>query len=65
VVKQLTEAFGADRLMAGGGFTAAATGDSYRKERERIAGLLAHLNEADRAKVLGGTAARLMGFKAG
>lgn len=61
--KQLTDAFGADRLMSGGGFGAAATGASYRAERERIAGLLAHLPEADRAKIFGGTAARLMGFK--
>lgn len=62
VVKQLTEAFGADRLMFGGGFGAAATGKSYRAERERVAGLLAHLSAADRAKVFGGTAVKLMGF---
>jgi len=64
VVKQLTEAFGADRLMYGGGFSAAATGTSYRKERERVAGLLAHLSAAERAQVLGGTAAKLMEFGA-
>jgi predicted TIM-barrel fold metal-dependent hydrolase len=62
VVKQLTGAFGAERLMYGGGFSAAATGASYRKERERVAGFLAHLSAAERAQVLGGTAARLMGF---
>jgi predicted TIM-barrel fold metal-dependent hydrolase len=62
VVKQLTEAFGADRLMYGGGFGATATGKSYRAERERVAALLAHLSDADRAKVFGGTAAKLMGF---
>jgi predicted TIM-barrel fold metal-dependent hydrolase len=62
VVKQLTEAFGADRLMYGGGFGASATGKSYRAERERVAALLAHLSAADRAKVLGGTAAKVMGF---
>ena len=62
VVKQLTDAFGADRLMYGGGFGAGATPESYRKERERVAALLAHLADADRAKVLGLTAARLMGF---
>jgi len=65
VVKQLTEAFGADRLMYGGGFDAKATGKSYLKERERVAGLLAHMSATDRAKVFGGTAAKLMGFKAG
>lgn len=63
VVKQLTEAFGADRLMFGGGYNEKATGASYRAERERVAGLLAHLSDADRAKVFGGTAAKL--FKLG
>lgn len=63
VVKQLTDAYGAERLMFGGGFDAKATGASYRKERERVAGLLAHLSAADRDKALGGTAARLFGFK--
>jgi predicted TIM-barrel fold metal-dependent hydrolase len=62
VVKQLTEAFGADRLMYGGGFGATATGKSYRAERERVAGLLAHLSAADRDKIFGGTAAKVMGF---
>lgn len=65
VLKQITTAFGADRLMYGGGFGAGATGDSYRKERERIAALLAHLSEADRVKVFGGTAANVMGFGKG
>ena len=60
VVKQLTDAFGADRLMHGGGYSATATGKSYRAERDRVAGLLAHLTAADRDKVFGGTAARLM-----
>lgn len=63
VIKQLTEAFGADRLMYGGGYNEKATGKSYRAERERIAGLLAHLSDADRAKVFGDTAAKL--FKLG
>ena len=63
VLKQLTEAFGADRLMYGGGYNEKATGKSYRGERDRVAGLLAHLSDADRAKVFGGTAARL--FKLG
>lgn len=63
VVKQLAGAYGADRLMHGGGFGAGATGASYRKERERVAGLLAHLSDADRAKVFGGTAAKVFGLK--
>jgi predicted TIM-barrel fold metal-dependent hydrolase len=63
VIKRLTEAFGADRLMYGGGYNEKATGKSYKAERERIAALLAHLSDADRAKVFGGTAAKL--FKLG
>jgi predicted TIM-barrel fold metal-dependent hydrolase len=63
VVKRLTEAFGAERLMYGGGYGAKATGTSYRAERERVAALLAHLTDADRARVFGGTAAKL--FKLG
>lgn len=63
VLKQLTEAFGADRLMFGGGYNEKATGKSLKAERDRVAALLAHLTEADRAKVFGGTAAKL--FKLG
>ena len=65
VLKQLTGAFGADRLMHGGGFDAKATGASYKAERDRVAGLLSHLSAADRAKVFGGTAAKLFGFAGG
>lgn len=63
MIRKPTDAFGADRLMSGGGFGAKATGATYRQERERIAGFLAHLPEADRAKVMGGTAAKVMGFE--
>jgi predicted TIM-barrel fold metal-dependent hydrolase len=62
VVKRLTEAFGAERLMYGGGFGAKATGATYRAERERIAGFLTHLSADERAKVFGGTAAKLFRF---
>lgn len=65
IIKRLTDAFGADRLIYGGGFSETATGESYRKERERIAGYLAHLKEEERAKVFGANAARLFGFKVG
>jgi predicted TIM-barrel fold metal-dependent hydrolase len=64
VVRQLGEAFGADRLIYGGGFSAEATPPSYRAARERLLSYLKDLNDADRAKVLGGTAARLLGFAA-
>ena len=62
LVKQLTDAFGADRLMYGGGYGPGATPESYKAERERVAGFLAHLSVEDRAKVLGGTAAKLFKF---
>ena len=65
VVKQLADTYGADRLMYGGGYSSTSTGATYRAERERVAGFLAHLPAADRTKVLGGTAAKLFGFGAG
>ena len=62
VVRELADAFGPDRLMYGGGYGADATAATYRAARERVGELLAHLPAADRAKILGGTAARVMGF---
>ena len=62
-IKQLTEAFGPDRLMYGGGFDSAATGKSYRAAFEVARQHLAHLTEDERAKVLGLNAVRLFGFK--
>src|SRR4051812_38584411 len=62
VIKELIARFGPDRLIYGGGFGAEATGDSYRAYRERVRSYLADLPADDRAKVLGGTAARLFGF---
>ncbi|MEX0825031.1 MAG: amidohydrolase family protein [Pirellulaceae bacterium] len=63
VIQQLTDAFGADRLIYGGGFNAEATGDSYRAYRERLLAYLSHLSETEQDKILGGTAARLFGFQ--
>lgn len=60
VVKQLTTAFGAERLMHGGGFKAAG---GYRAERERVSAYLTHLSDAERALIFGGTAARVLRFK--
>jgi predicted TIM-barrel fold metal-dependent hydrolase len=65
LIRRLTDAFGPDRMIYGGGFNENATPASYKVERERIAGFLAHLSDADRAKVLGGTVAKLFGFKMG
>ena len=62
VIRQLTHAFGADRLIYGGGFSADATPESYRRYREVVAEHLAHLSDAERQQIFGGTAARLFGF---
>ena len=62
VIKTLTNAFGADRMIHGGGFNGQATGESYRAYHERVASLLTHLSPADRAKLLGGTAQQLFKF---
>lgn len=64
VIRQLTDAFGADRMIYGGGFNADATGDSYRAYRERLLSYLRHLSEAECHQIVGGTAARLFGFQA-
>lgn len=62
IVKQLVDAYGADRLLYGGGFDEKATAATYKAARERVRSFLAHFSEADQARVLGGTAARLFGF---
>lgn len=62
-IRRLTEAFGPDRLMYGGGFNAAATGASYRDAFDEARGHLAHLSADDQAKVLGGNAERLFALR--
>ena len=61
-IRDLVTRFGPDRLIYGGGFGAGATGATYRAYRERVRSYLSDLSDADQAKVLGGTAARLFGF---
>jgi predicted TIM-barrel fold metal-dependent hydrolase len=62
IIRELTERFGADRLIYGGGFGPDATGASYRASRDKIRSYVSHLSSPDQAKILGGTAARLFGF---
>jgi predicted TIM-barrel fold metal-dependent hydrolase len=62
VIRQLTDAWGAERMIYGGGFNSDATGASYRAAFERARSYLAHLTASDQEKILGGTAARLFGF---
>lgn len=62
VIKQLTEAYGAERMIFGGGFGTGTTAASYRAAFDRARELLAHLPAADQAKILGSNAVRLFGF---
>jgi predicted TIM-barrel fold metal-dependent hydrolase len=62
VIKELTKAYGAERLIYGGGYDAKATAATYKAARERVASHLAHLSNAERGKVLGGNAVKLFGF---
>lgn len=62
VVRALVQAYGAERLMYGGGYDAKTTGESYRKERVRVGEFLQDLTAADRALIFGGTAAKVFGF---
>lgn len=62
IVKKLTAAYGADRMIYGGGFGFSATGESYRAAFERGRSYLAHLSRGEQDKILGETAAKLFGF---
>ena len=62
VIKQLTDAYGADRMIYGGGFGPTATPASYRAAREKIRSYLSHLTPAEQAKIFGLTAGKLFGF---
>ncbi len=62
IITQLTDSYGADRMIYGGGFNADATGESYRAAFGRAESFLGHLTSSDRAKILGGTATRLFGL---
>ena len=64
IVRQLTSAFGAERMIYGGGFNATATGASYRDAFDRARELLTHLSTADQDKIFGSNAAQLFGFSA-
>jgi predicted TIM-barrel fold metal-dependent hydrolase len=64
VIRELTEAYGAERMIYGGGFNAEATPETYRAAFQRGRSFIEHLSAADQAKVLGGTAAKIYGFDA-
>lgn len=62
IIRQLTDAWGAERLIYGGGFNADATPDSYARYRQDLVAYLSHLSSQERAAILGGTAAKLFGW---
>jgi predicted TIM-barrel fold metal-dependent hydrolase len=59
ILRQIVGAWGAERLLYGGGYSGQATAASYRSERERLRTLLARVPQSDQDKILGGNAARL------
>jgi len=63
-IRALTGAYGAGRMMWGGAFSAASTPASCLADRERARAHLTHLSRADQDLIMGGTAARLFGFRA-
>jgi predicted TIM-barrel fold metal-dependent hydrolase len=63
IIRQLTTAYGAQRLIYGGGFSADATGESYRSYRQKVEQAVSHLSATDQALVLGENAVRLFGFQ--
>jgi predicted TIM-barrel fold metal-dependent hydrolase len=60
-----TDAWGAERMICGGGFNAEATPQSYRRYRDQTGEHLVHLSETERQMIFGGTAAKLFGFGRG
>ncbi len=62
VIRQITDAYGAERIICGGGFGADATGDSYRAAFARTQSYLGHLSADEQAQILGANAKRLFKF---
>ncbi|MFT5328400.1 MAG: putative TIM-barrel fold metal-dependent hydrolase [Planctomycetaceae bacterium] len=62
IIRNLTDAFGASRMIYGGGFNADATPESYQSAFARARSYIDHLSESEQAQILGGTAAKLYGF---
>ncbi|MEQ8791104.1 MAG: amidohydrolase family protein [Pirellulaceae bacterium] len=62
IIRQLTDAYGAERMIYGGGFGGGASPKSYRAAFESARGYLSHLPADEQAKILGQNAVRLFGF---
>ena len=65
VLTQLLQAYGPQRLVWGGTFSAGATAESYRAGRLKVAELLGTLPDGGADQILGTTAARLFRFSSG
>lgn len=63
IIKRLTQEYGPERVIYGGGFGAEATGKSYRAAIEQARSHVSFLSTGDQAKLFGENAARLFGFK--
>ncbi|MSU47928.1 MAG: amidohydrolase [Opitutus sp.] len=62
MIRRLTDAWGADRMIYGDSFGPDTTGATYAQAFTRTQSHLAHLSPADQHKIFGGTAQRLFGF---
>ncbi|MDO6440249.1 amidohydrolase family protein [Cyclobacterium sp. 1_MG-2023] len=62
IIRQLTSAWGPERMIYGGGFNSDATPDSYLRYRQDLLGHLSHLSSQEQAAILGGNAAKLFGW---
>lgn len=62
LVRELTDAYGPERMIFGGGFGEGATPETLLAYRRQALEYLAHLSSADQAKILGTNAARLFRF---
>jgi predicted TIM-barrel fold metal-dependent hydrolase len=63
MIRTLTDAWGAERMIYGDGFGADTTEASYAQAFARTQSYLAHLSSTDQQKILGGTAQRLFKFQ--
>jgi predicted TIM-barrel fold metal-dependent hydrolase len=64
VIRWLVKEYGPERMIYGGGFSAAATPESYRASFDRAESFISELPESQRGMILGGNAATLFGFPA-
>ncbi|SEJ60621.1 Predicted metal-dependent hydrolase, TIM-barrel fold [Cyclobacterium xiamenense] len=62
IIRQLTNAWGAERMIYGGGFNGEATPASYRRYRQDLLGYLSHLSPQEQVAILGANAAQLFGW---